>query len=153
MTVKQLAGLILYDHKSRFLLQHRTDDAPNFPGCWSFFGGEVEKGETPEQAVKREALEELSYKLNNPRFLTSQRFAYEAASYVSYLFLDKYDGSELLLGEGQGMGWFQPSEARELQMSTLGRKVFEELQQRLAEANRLNTSLESILSEITTRRL
>jgi 8-oxo-dGTP diphosphatase len=145
---KQLAGLVLYDCKGRFLLQHRTDDAPTFPGCWSFFGGEVEKGETPEQAVKREALEELSYSLNDPRFWTSQRFTYGEASYVSYLFLDRYDGSELVLGEGQGMGWFQPSEAKHLPMSGLGRQVFEELQQLLAEASRLDASLDSILSAI-----
>jgi 8-oxo-dGTP diphosphatase len=144
---KHLAGLILYDHQNKFLLQHRTDDAPTFPGCWSFFGGEVEKGETPEQAVKREALEELSYSLNDPRFWTSRRFTCEKTNYVSYLFLDKYDGSELLLGEGQGMGWFHPSEAKKLPMSDLGRQVFEELQQLLAKAYRLNSSLDSMLSQ------
>lgn len=126
-----MAGLILYDHNNRFLLQHRTDDAPTFPGCWSFFGGEVEKGETPEKAVKREALEELSYTLNDPRFWACQRFTYEGANYISYLFVDKYDGSELVLGEGQGMGWFQPGEAKQLPMSVLGRQVFEELEQQL----------------------
>lgn len=143
---KQLAGLILYGHKNRLLLQHRTDDAPTFPGCWSFFGGEVEKDETPEQAVNREALEELSYSLNDPRFWASQRFTYGEINYVSYLFLDRYDGSELVLGEGQGMGWFLPAEAKRLPMSTLGRQVFGELQQLSIEANRLKTSLECILS-------
>jgi len=148
LMTKQLAGLILYDHENRFLLQHRTEDAPTFPGCWSFFGGEIERNETPEQALKREALEELSYSLNDPRFWTSQRFTHREANYVSFLFLDRYDGSELVLGEGQGMGWFQPSEAKRLNMSALGRQVFGELQKLLTEANQLNASLASLLPAI-----
>jgi len=34
----------------------------NFPGCWGFFGGSIDDGETPEEASKRELLEEIGYK-------------------------------------------------------------------------------------------
>jgi len=34
----------------------------NFPGCWGFFGGSIDVGETPEEASKRELLEEIGYK-------------------------------------------------------------------------------------------
>ena len=40
---------------------HLRDDKPwiPHPGCWSLFGGAVEQGESPEQAVVRELEEEL----------------------------------------------------------------------------------------------
>ena len=65
-----VSALILYKADGTMLLQHRTKDAPTFPDHWSLFGGGIEEGETPEQAVRREALEELSYQLASPRLFT-----------------------------------------------------------------------------------
>jgi len=123
----QVTALILYDDKHRILLQHRTDDAPTFPGHWGFFGGGVEWGETPEGAVKREALEELAYELRRPKLWTIKRFAHQGLNYIQYVFLEEYDGSELILGEGQDMGWFLPSETEELAMISHAREVVEAL--------------------------
>ena len=72
MPRRDVAVLILYDGDGRILLQHRTEDAPTFPDCWAFFGGGLEEGETPEQAVEREIIEELAYKLRSPRRFSSQ---------------------------------------------------------------------------------
>ena len=48
----------------RVLLQQRDDrqDIP-YPGAWTFFGGAVEPGETPAQAIVRELREELDIAL------------------------------------------------------------------------------------------
>jgi 8-oxo-dGTP pyrophosphatase MutT (NUDIX family) len=53
-----VALIVLED--GRYLLQLR-DQKPGifFPGHWGLFGGAVESGETPEQAVRREIKEEL----------------------------------------------------------------------------------------------
>jgi len=59
----KVALIILYDHEKNFLLQHRTRDAAVLPDYWAFFGGGIKKGETPEDGVRREAYEELNYKL------------------------------------------------------------------------------------------
>jgi|GEM_PF-5261946 len=46
-----------------FLLQHRDQNAPYDPNTWGFFGGHIEDGETPEQALRREIQEELQIEI------------------------------------------------------------------------------------------
>jgi len=121
MHTQELAALILYDDQHRMLLQHRTDDAPTFPGHWSFFGGGIEPGETPEQAVTREAMEELAYDPQSPRLWTTNAFNDRGRAFTQYVFIERYDGSDLVLGEGQAMGWFLASETKTLLMSSHAR--------------------------------
>lgn len=61
--VRETSLFTLSDAEGRILLQHRTDDAPVLAGMWGFFGGGVEGVETPEQALQREAREELEIEL------------------------------------------------------------------------------------------
>lgn len=54
-----VAALLTLDD-GRYIMQLR-DDKPGifFPAHWGCFGGAIEQGETPEQALRRELLEEL----------------------------------------------------------------------------------------------
>jgi 8-oxo-dGTP pyrophosphatase MutT (NUDIX family) len=58
-----VALAILY-RENQFLLQLR-DNIPNilYPGYWGLFGGHIEIGEDPTEAVKREVWEEIDYQL------------------------------------------------------------------------------------------
>ena len=117
MSVRQVAVILLYDAEGRMLLQHRTDDAPTFPRYWALFGGGIEPGETPDQAVRRECLEELAYKLTAPRLLAVNPLRYDGADYKIHAFVERYNGAPLTLGEGQGMGWFNHHEMAGLLMN------------------------------------
>jgi 8-oxo-dGTP pyrophosphatase MutT (NUDIX family) len=46
--------------RTAFILQKKDDSYPRFPLCYSFFGGAMELGETPKDALLRELYEELS---------------------------------------------------------------------------------------------
>ena len=46
-------------------LQKRSKDAVRLPGFFGFFGGGIEHGETPEEALEREVHEELNYATDN----------------------------------------------------------------------------------------
>ena len=114
---RNVAIIILYDQDKKILLQHRAEDAERLPGYWAFFGGGIEVGETPEQAVKREALEELNYTLKNPRLIMKQDFLSKDETNEKHVFVEEFDPSKkITLGEGQNFGWFHLSEINKLKI-------------------------------------
>ena len=58
--MKKIAAIIFENNEDEILLYLR-DNKPTipFPNHWDLFGGYVEEGETPEQALVREVKEEL----------------------------------------------------------------------------------------------
>jgi len=117
MSIRNVSLLILYNSEGRILLQHRAKDAVRLPDYWGFFGGGIEQGESPEQALKREILEELNYKTENSKLLTTLKFSYKGDENTKYVFIEKYDEKiPLTLGEGQGMEWFFPEETKKLKI-------------------------------------
>ncbi|MFA5594546.1 MAG: NUDIX domain-containing protein, partial [Trueperaceae bacterium] len=60
---RPVAGAVLLHPDGRVLLQHR-DDKPGIesPGKWSLFGGGLDEGEEPAEAMLREIEEEIGYR-------------------------------------------------------------------------------------------
>jgi 8-oxo-dGTP diphosphatase len=104
--IRDVAVILLYDKENKILFQHRDEEMERLPGYWAFFGGGIDKGETPEQAVKRETLEELNYKLKDPQLVITQEFKGLNHEGTKYVFVEKYDPSKKLeLNEGKDMAW------------------------------------------------
>ena len=97
MAVRDVSVLILYTLTGHILLQHRTDDALRLPGYWAFFGGGIEQGENPTEALEREIREELSYLVQNPQFFVAQKVRDEDNNYdnTKYVFVEEYQGQSL----------------------------------------------------------
>lgn len=55
----QYVGCIVLSKDNKILLQQRGESWKNHPGCLSEFGGHIETGETPIEALVRELNEEL----------------------------------------------------------------------------------------------
>ncbi len=54
--------LAMLERDGRWLLQLRDDIAGIVhPGCWGLFGGHLDPGESAEQALRRELLEEIAW--------------------------------------------------------------------------------------------
>ena len=70
------AGMLAHDALGRVLM-HLRDDLPGVaaPGLWSCFGGEVEPGETLEQAARREFREETGVDVTGDVIRPLCRFA------------------------------------------------------------------------------
>ncbi|MGD1717078.1 NUDIX hydrolase [Dapis sp. BLCC M172] len=105
-----VAIAILY-REGKFLLQLR-DDIPGIahPGKWAFFGGHIETGEKPEEAVKRELAEEISYTPD----IVSEFGVYYDTNVVRHVFSAPLtvELKDLVLGEGWDMGLLTPAEIK-----------------------------------------
>jgi 8-oxo-dGTP diphosphatase len=109
--IHHVAVAILYQN-NRFLMQLR-DNIPNivYPGFWTFFGGHVEPGETPEVAVKREIFEEISYEMPFAEFFETQ----ETSQSIRHVFHAPLTVKleDLVLNEGWDMGLWTIEEIRQ----------------------------------------
>src|SRR5437879_283414 len=60
---RRYVGCLVLTQDHKILLQQRPEHWSTHPGCLSTFGGEIELGETPMEALVRELHEELGAKV------------------------------------------------------------------------------------------
>lgn len=103
MEKREHASLIPFRHTVNGIelyLQKRSNDAKVNPGLFGMFGGGIESGESPEQALAREIHEELSYRPQNPKYVS--RFETEKA--VFHVFVEEVGSdfeSHVHINEGE----------------------------------------------------
>ena len=108
MAVRNVSVLALYNDHKEILLQHRSKDAPRLPDYWGFFGGGIEREESPDQALSREIHEELEYMVRSPQLIFIQKFTHEHEENTKYVFIEKYNSANpLVQHEGQDMRWWK----------------------------------------------
>jgi 8-oxo-dGTP diphosphatase len=119
--------LLIVTDDSRLVLHHR-DDTPAIahPGCWAGFGGAVEAGETVEEAVRREVLEETGIEVDNPIFLIDD-IDFEGDGRLVSLFyvIGGIQPSAIQLREGQGIGVFTFSQLSDLNLTPFVRRAID----------------------------
>ena len=108
MATYEVALVLLVDPSGAVLMQHRDDQAPVSPNQWGFPGGHIEPGETPEQAARRELLEETGLTAGELESLWSGPRPYEKGfphTVTVHAFRGTTDArqEDVVLGEGQAM--------------------------------------------------
>lgn len=114
--VRDCVSALLTDEQGKLVIQLR-DDKPGllFPAHWATLGGAIEKGETPDEAMRRELREEIepappvtfwryfehSYNVRGEKRMVANHV------YVGQLPCDLED---IKLYEGQRLGAFTPHE-------------------------------------------
>ena len=118
LTPADAAAAIICTKNGRYLLQQR-DAIPTifYPGHWGCFGGALEPGETPLEALRRELNEELGLADYEATLFSRFRFSVETAGipaldrhYYEVVIAESAVDS-LRLGEGAAMRLFDGVEA------------------------------------------
>ena len=107
MLIKEVATILPYSGE-KVLLQLR-DFNPRivYPGCWGFFGGAVEFGETPLQSAKRELSEEIGH-VPKEIYALSKDSVSAPDEMMMYSFYTPLEirPTEIILNEGMDFGLF-----------------------------------------------
>lgn len=111
------------------LLCKRTQDAPNYPGCWSLFGGQLDirHNEDPGSAARREIQEELkTIDVNLGTLELEELYVARVKGFtVTYFKAPLNIGMNMMRlrwnmehnkVEGEGIGWFTAEEIHHLMM-------------------------------------
>lgn len=110
------------------LLMHHRDDKPEIanPDCWAGFGGAVEDGETPEQALLREVSEETGLVIRDPVFLTDAVDHEGDGRLVSLFYvIGDFRPGDIDLQEGAGVGIQRIEDLGDLKVTPFVRRVID----------------------------
>ena len=129
---RRVAVVLLVDARGWVLLQLRTADAPVSPNLWSFPGGGIEEGETPDEAARRELLEETG--LHAPAEMELYWEGIRAQTGVLgalvewhiYCAATNARKEDVILGEGAAMEFIAPEVALTLDLATTARAMLPE---------------------------
>ncbi len=109
-------ALIVFYKDDKILVQDRRNIEHSL-GDWGFFGGRIEAGETPEEAVVRETKEELNFDLKECTFVKQSHHTYGDATCTAFVFVAPCPVlSKFRQMEGQGMKLVTEKEALKMDM-------------------------------------
>lgn len=121
--MKKIAAIIFENDKGEILLYLR-DNKPGipFPQHWDLFGGHLEEGETPEEALVREVKEEINYDLKDYKFFRKY-VCTEGDAYpnIKYIYYGKFNLpiGEMTLLEGEYPRYFSREEIPDVKFANI----------------------------------
>ena len=102
------------------------DDVPSIvcPNMWDLPGGHVENGETPEECIVREMMEEIEVNVEGCRLFR----VYEFSDRTEHVFVmnAEFDVERMVLHEGQMLRWFSREEIEATELAYGFNEVLED---------------------------
>lgn len=104
-TVNVVAAIICDDLNNKSKIFATARGYGDLKGGWEFPGGKVEEGETPEEALKREILEELETEITVGELVDTIEYDYPQFHLSMKCFWCEVKSGELILKEHEAARW------------------------------------------------
>ena len=131
-TVRVVAAIIqAKNEKGETIIFATQRGYGDFKGGWEFPGGKIEEGETPQDALKREIMEELDTKINVGDLLDTVEYDYPTFHLSMDCFLCEIVEGDLVLKEHEAAKWLTKSELGSVDWLPADLSLIEKLQGRI----------------------
>jgi len=123
---------IITNEKGEILLMKRAQQEKTFPGKWGLVAGCVEWGETAEEALKREAMEEVGVEIEVVRFVGRYYDAigrHPTKTMIALPHICRIISGEPRVNqpeEVEEVRWFKPEEVGDLDMAYDHKQMLED---------------------------
>ena len=104
-TIKVVAAIICNDMERKNKIFATARGYGDLKGGWEFPGGKVEPGETPQQALKREIMEELSTEIKVGELIDTIEYDYPTFHLSMDCFWAEVITGQLELKEAEAAKW------------------------------------------------
>ena len=104
-TIKVVAAIICNDMERKSKIFATARGYGDLKGGWEFPGGKVEPGETPQQALKREIMEELSTEIKVGELIDTIEYDYPTFHLSMDCFWAEVVTGQLELKEAEAAKW------------------------------------------------
>lgn len=91
--------------RNGYVLATQRSSTMSMPLKWEFPGGKVNAGETLEECLKRELLEELTIQIEITRKLPESTYSYPTFMITLYPFICTIQSGEIVLNEHADYAW------------------------------------------------
>lgn len=105
-TIKVVAAII--KNKEKILIAQRLKG--DFAGQWEFPGGKIEAGETAEEALKREIMEEMELSIKVNEYLITAEYDYPSFHLSMDCFMCSLENEEIHLHDHAAIEWIPLNE-------------------------------------------
>jgi 8-oxo-dGTP diphosphatase len=124
--VVEVVAALIQDDEGRYLITRRRGGS-HLAGMWEFPGGKREPGESLEEALRRELIEELSATFSVGEKVETVTWPYAERTVVLHFYRCRFESGTIEPCEQQAMEWVEPARLAELQFPPADRELIARL--------------------------
>jgi 8-oxo-dGTP diphosphatase len=124
--VVEVVAALIQDDQGRYLITRRRGGS-HLAGMWEFPGGKREPGESLEEALRRELIEELSATFSVGEKVETVSWQYPERTVVLHFYRCRFESGTIEPLEQQAMEWVEPARLAELEFPPADRELIARL--------------------------